>query len=150
MIEQAKKIIEKGKLLNDPELVRMGLEMLEASTALAVEAEPRIITVAEKSEVSKSRDITDQFRVERASSVDTKYGRKVALARENRVNKWVDTGVEFADLKGKTPPAPPKTKRKVEKVEVQCSVCGKTEKILKSLLFTENYRCDRCVLKGKA
>jgi hypothetical protein len=27
--EQAKKIIAKGKMLNDPELINMGLEMLE-------------------------------------------------------------------------------------------------------------------------
>jgi hypothetical protein len=139
MIEQAKKIIEKGKLLNDPELVKIGLDMLDA-----------VGETKEKPVVSPSRDFTDQFRVERGPSTDIKYGRKVSLSREDRVNKWVDTGVEFSDLKGKTPPATPKTKRKVEKVEVQCSVCGKTETVLKSLLFTENYRCDRCVLKGKA
>lgn len=143
--EQAKKIIAKGKLLNDPELINMGLEMLEVySIDEETMEEPRVLGP------TKSNNITEQFRVNNSSPIDTKFGRRIALSTGSRENKFVDDKTEAADLIGKTPPPKPKQKRKaVSKVEVTCSTCGKKEKILKELLFTESYRCDSCILKGK-
>ena len=143
--EQAKKIIAKGKMLNDPELINMGLEMLEVySVDEETIEEPRALGP------TKSNDITEQFRVNNSSPIDTKFGRRVALSTASRENKFIDDKTEAADLIGKTPPPKPKQKRKaVSKVEVTCSTCGKKEKILKDLLFTESYRCDSCILKGK-
>ena len=143
--EQAKKIIAKGKLLNDPELINMGLEMLEVySVDEETIEEPRVLGP------TKSNSITEQFRVNNSSPIDTKFGRRIALSTGSRENKFVDDKTEAADLIGKTPPPKPKQKRKaVSKVEVTCSTCGKKEKILKELLFTESYRCDSCILKGK-
>lgn len=143
--EQAKKIIAKGKLLNDPELINMGLEMLEVySVDEETIEEPRVLGP------TKSNSITEQFRVNNSSPIDTKFGRRIALSTGSRENKFVDDKTEAADLIGKTPPPKPRQKRKaVSKVEVTCSTCGKKEKILKELLFTESYRCDSCILKGK-
>ena len=143
--EQAKKIIAKGKLLNDPELINMGLEMLEVySVDEETIEEPRALGP------TKSNSITEQFRVNNSSPIDTKFGRRIALSTESRENKFVDDKTEAADLIGKTPPPKPQQKRNaVSKVEVNCSTCGKKEKILKELLFTESYRCDSCILKGK-
>ncbi len=156
--EQAKKIIAKGKLLNDTELINMGLDMLDAipdaSFDSAVELPEKVVSVSAKSDlkqqIKSSANITDQFRVENKAPIDVKYGKKVALSAVERVNKFLDDGVEAADLKGQTPPAKPKTKRKINKVEMKCTVCGKQQKVLKDLLYTEAYRCDDCIMKGKA
>lgn len=164
--EQAKKIIAKGKLLNDTELINMGLDMLDAISDSTAESSERTALVPVKPEVIYSSGIipsgqyqllfarampnfTDQFRVENKAPVDTKYGKKVALLASERVNKFLDDGLEAAELKGKTPPAKPKTKRKVNKVEMTCTVCGKQQKVLKDLLYTDAYRCDDCIMKGK-
>ena len=156
--EQAKKIIAKGKLLNDTELINMGLDMLDAipdtSFDSPVELPEKVVSVSAKSDlkqqIKSSANITDQFRVENKAPIDVKYGKKVALSAGERVKKFLDDGLEAADLKGQTPPAKPKTKRKVNKVEMTCTVCGKQQKVLRDLLYTEAYRCDDCIMKGKA
>lgn len=142
--EAAKKIIAKGKLLNDPELINMGLEMLEGYSE--TEVQPATVAVMEK----PKSDITDQFRVENKSSIDTKFGRKVPVSTGRRENKWVDDKTEAVEHIGKTPPVQRTQKRRpVNKVEVICTTCGKKQKVLKELLYTESYRCDSCILKGK-
>lgn len=133
--ERAKRIIEKGKSLNDQELIDMGLEMLDQYE----EIKPNL----------SRENITDQFRVEKKSAVDTKFGKKIPLSIELRPNGFVDDGTIAVELKGKTPEAKPKVKRKVDKVEKTCTACGKKQKILKDLLYTESYRCDNCIMKGK-
>ena len=158
--EQAKKIIAKGKLLNDTELINMGLDMLDAipdiSSDPPVESLERVLTVSSakpevRQQVNKtSANITDQFRVENKAPIDVKYGKKVALLSGQRVNKFLDDGLEAADLKGQTPPAKPKIRRKVNKVNMTCTVCGKQQNVLKDLLYTGAYRCDDCIMKGKA
>ena len=156
--EQAKKIIAKGKLLNDIELINMGLDMLDALPGMnsdpPVESLERVISISAKTDlkeqIKNSSNITDQFRVENKAPIDVKYGKKVSLSSGERINKFLDDGLEAADLKGQTPPAKPKTKRKVNKVEMTCTICGKKQKVLKDLLYTEAYRCDDCIMKGKA
>lgn len=153
--EQAKKIIAKGRLLNDTELINMGLDMLDALPGM--ESEPVEQSVKPTVELRKqvissvrNSDITEQFRVENKAPIDVKYGKKIPLSAGVRENKFLDDGAEAADLKGTTPPAKPKTRRKVNKVEMICTVCGKQQKVLKDLLYTEAYRCDDCIMKGKA
>jgi hypothetical protein len=157
--EQAKKIIAKGKLLNDVELINMGLDMLDALPSSELDSEltaveqlikPKAELMKQISPSVRNSDITEQFRVENKAPIDVKYGKKIALAVGERSNKFLDDGVEAADLKGKTPPAKPKIRRKVNKVEMTCTVCGKQKKVLKDLLYTEAYRCDDCIMKGKA
>lgn len=154
--EQAKKILAKGKELNDPDLIGMALEMLEAyqpetSAAKPVKSSKSTKTAKQKPSMAKaaSGDITDQFRVNNGS--DSKFGRKIPLDRVPRENKFIDDGQEFSNLKGKTPPAQPKPKRKVARKNVVCRACGKKEKILASLIMSESegYRCDQCILKGR-
>lgn len=155
--EQAKKIIAKGKALGDIELINMGLDMLDAIPELDVgqsTVEDKILetTINKKTypkQLFDSRNITEQFRVENKTPIDTKYGKKIPVAIGSRENKFIDDGVEAVDLIGKTPPSPPKQKRKVNKVEMVCQVCGKKEKVLKELVFSEYYRCESCLMKGK-
>lgn len=151
--EAAKKIIAKGKLLNDPELINMGLDMLDGYQEPdykdgIIQPHTESITMVGR-EASKS-NITDQFRVENRSPIDTKFGRKVSVSTESRENKWFDDRTEATEDIGKTPPVQRTQKRRaVNKVEVICTTCGKKQKVLKELLYTESYRCDSCILKGK-
>ena len=148
MIEQAKKIIAKGKLLNDPELVSMGLEMLEGYNEQqiqtnAIESKPAV-------ETSKS-NITDQFRVNHNGVLDKKYGKKVSIATEKRINTFVDDGSEFKSEQYKTPEVNPTPRRKPIselKVSQTCEICGKKENVLPEFA-REYYRCEPCFLKGK-
>jgi len=155
--EQAKKIIAKGKALGDLELINMGLDMLDAIPELDIgqsttETKELGITTNQKTypkQLFDSRNITEQFRVENKTPIDTKYGKKIPVTIGSRENKFIDDGVEAVDLMGQTPPSPPKAKRKVNKVEMMCQVCGKKEKVLKELVFSEYYRCESCLMKGK-
>lgn len=148
--KQAEKILVKGKELNDPDLIRMAIEILET-----YEPEVKNITKSKKQIKSKNitksnrakpiGDITDQFRVNRHNK-ENKLGQKKSWE-----NKFVDDGLEFANLKGETPPSHPKPKRKVRKQNVTCRVCGKKEKVLASLIMSESegYRCNQCILQGR-
>jgi len=82
--EQAKKIIAKGKALGDLELINMGLDMLDAIPELDIgqsttETKELGITTNQKTypkQLFDSRNITEQFRVENKTPIDTKYGKK--------------------------------------------------------------------------
>lgn len=154
--EQAKKIISKGRLLNDPELIKMGLDMLDAypiedvaAPVEAIKAEPE-----RKTKSSMLRDSFDMsmFKTDKESNVSTKFGKKVAISTSNHTNKFLDDGTEAADLKGKTPDITrAERNRKPKMVEGVCSVCGKKE--IKNEIFVtgrEYYRCENCLLKGKS
>lgn len=170
--EQAKKIIAKGKLLNDVELINMGLDMLDAididpisdslnekiqlaKTPLVDKVNyetPTIIQQHNMRTLSSKFDITDQFRVKNESAISAKYGKKVSVLVGDRNNKFTDDGTEAAEQKGKTPDfKPAERNRKVKKVSATCQVCGKVEKV--NEIFTvgrEFYRCEQCLLKGKS
>ena len=146
--EQAKKIIAKGKILNDPELIKMGLDMLEAM--------PDQEDITSKGEnfikVSSSSSFMDQFRTDNKSPIDTKYGRKVTVNVAGRVNGFKDDKTEATELIGQTPnivPAP--RNRKTPIVSATCTVCGKSENVNEIFVQgKEFYRCESCLLKGKS
>jgi hypothetical protein len=154
--EQAKKIIAKGKILNDPELVRMGLEMLDAY----VEESNVVTTVAVASEVKKiitpittaGKFDMEQFTMSKATSnVIDRSGKRQPIYVGPRQNKYEDDGVEAKDIK--TPSVQPteRSRKSIDatKVEQKCEVCGKAEKVL-PLYAREFYRCESCLLKGKS
>jgi hypothetical protein len=154
--EQAKRILAKGKLLNDPELIKMGLDMLDAYTSDdIIETTPVAKVEPErKSKASVLRDSFDMsmFKTDKESNISTKFGKRVAISTTNHVNKFLDDGTEAADLKGKTPNITrAERNRKPKMVEGVCSVCGKKE--IKNEIFVtgrEYYRCENCLLKGKS
>jgi len=143
--EQAKKIIAKGKLLNDSELIRMGLDMLDGID------EPDIVKEETPVKVSSSSNFMDQFRTENKAPIDTKYGKKVAVNVSGRINAFEDNKTEAVELIGKTPdftPAPRNRKSKV--VKAICTVCNKSEEVNEIFVQgREFYRCESCLLKGK-
>jgi hypothetical protein len=154
--EQAKKIIAKGKILNDPELIRMGLEMLDA-----YDDESELVAPVPSSTEAK-KIITpigtagkfnmDQFTMSKAgtNAVD-KVGKKQSIYTGPRENKYIDDGSEAKDIK--TPSVQPteRIRKSIEntKIEQKCEVCGKNEKVL-PIYAREFYRCESCLLKGKS
>ena len=156
--EQAKRILEKGKLLNDPELIRMGLEMLDAYT-IEPESTANIITAltevkkANKPIVATGRFDMEQFTMSKAgSNVIDKNGKKQQIYLGPRQNKYSDDGIEAKDVVTPDTPRVERARKPVEatKIEMTCQVCGKKEKVLRDYIYTEYYRCESCLLKGKA
>jgi len=157
--EQAKRVIAKGKALNDPELVRMGLEMLDAYSG---EMEQEVVMpIAPSPEVKKvitpittaGKFDMDQFTMSKAgSNVIDKSGKKQPIFVGQRQNKYVDDGVDAKDVVTPKVQLVERNRKPAEalKVEMQCQVCGKKEKIVKDFVFTEFYRCGSCLLEGKS
>jgi hypothetical protein len=147
--EQAKIIIAKGKSLNDPELVRMGLEMLDAysASAMPTEAAPPVKTASSSTRLDMS-----QFTMSSKGSnnIIDKSGKKQSIYIGPRENKYQDDGEHKDILTPKVEPTE-RTRKSVEqqKVTQTCEVCGKIEKVL-PLYVREFYRCESCLLKGKA
>lgn len=155
--EQAKKVIAKGKALNDPELIRMGLEMLDAYSG-ETEEQQVVMPIAPSPEIKKtnisslSRFDVSQFTMSKAgSNVIDKSGKKQPLYTGPRENKYQDDGSDGKDIL--TPQIKPteRTRKSVEQQKIiqVCEVCGKEERVL-PLYVRDYYRCDSCLLKGKS
>jgi hypothetical protein len=150
--EQAKRIIAKGKSLNDPELVRMGLEMLDAYGEESIPVDSDITKRVATPVAMAGKFDMEQFTMSKSTSnVIDKNGKRQAIYTGPRENKYADDGIEHKDIT--TPKVQPteRTRKSAEvsKVNQTCEVCGKVEKVL-PLYAREFYRCESCLLKGKA
>jgi len=152
--EQAKKIIAKGKTLNDPELIRMGLEMLDV-----YEDEPEVVLTKlpslepkKNNPPSSNKFDMSQFAMQKNTSTIGKKNRKQPIEIGPRANAFLDDGKEHRDNKNLTPVVELATRNRApvekQKVDQKCEVCGKVEKVL-PLYAREFYRCESCLLKGK-
>lgn len=61
-----------------------------------------------------------------------------------RKNEWVDTG-EGRDFDTEYGERSPRTRKPYKKVNVECSVCGKSFKADPKYIYGEYHRCSRCV-----
>lgn len=145
--EAAKKIIAKGKILNDPELINMGLEMLEVYSSDKDLMEEKVVI-----KNLKTNDITNEFKVNKKNAFDSKYAKSIPVTETERVNNFIDDFTEAVADIGKTPTIEKAPRdRKAPLVNAQCSSCGKKEKV--NIIFVqdrESYTCNSCLLrKGK-
>jgi len=154
--EQAKRVIAKGKALNDPELVRMGLEMLDAYSGDVEQEQEIVMPIVPTPEVKRvttaGKFDMDQFTMSKSgSNVIDKSGKKQQIYIGPRKNKYEDDGKEAKDIV--TPFVQPTERARASsedtKVLQTCEVCGKREKVL-PIYAREFYRCESCLLKGKA
>jgi hypothetical protein len=153
--EQAKKIIAKGKTLNDPELIRMGLDMLDAYGE-DVNPPPIPATVTVMPEVKKittaGKFDMDQFTMSKSgSNVIDKSGKKQPIYIGQRQNKYEDDGIDHKDII--TPKVQPTERNRKAadstKINQTCQICGKIENVL-PIYARDFYRCESCLLKGKS
>lgn len=61
-----------------------------------------------------------------------------------RKNEWVDTG-EFRDIETEYGERTPRNRKPHKKVDVECSVCGRSFKTDPKYVYGEYHRCNRCV-----
>ena len=61
-----------------------------------------------------------------------------------RKNEWVDTG-EGRDFDTEYGERSPRIRKPYKKVNVECSVCGKSFKADPKYIYGEYHRCSRCV-----
>jgi len=93
---------------------------------------------------SKSQSTVDEdFRVT-SSKTELERGRVPVRAKKNQ---WVDDGqfqLEGEDEWSSNRKRTSRNRGKATKVEVECSVCGKTFMENPSLIYGEYHRCNRC------
>jgi len=63
-----------------------------------------------------------------------------------RKNDWVDTG-EFKDIETPQGERTPRNRPSHKKIDVECSVCGRTFKTDPKYVYGEYHRCSRCTGK---
>lgn len=132
-------------------LAEIGKSLVEIASSMVENEEPKEVSTQVKKSVSKksSKKSTEKQTAKRNNIPNsTIKGRKINSGGK-RINKWVDDGTLFSDLKGTTPPAKVKPKRPSSIIEVKCTACGRTEKKHKDTIYSVAYRCDECVLSGK-
>jgi hypothetical protein len=88
---------------------------------------------------NKPPKVDEDFRVSKSDS--TNYRRKEPVrARENQ---WRDEG-EFKDVETPDYEKTPRRRQPPKKVNVECSVCGKSFKADSRFIYGEYHRCNRC------
>ena len=93
--------------------------------------------------VSPVKSVGDDFRVTNSQGQVSK-GKTPVRARKN---SWKDDGsfqLEGEDEWATTRKRTPRSRGKATKVEVECSVCGKTFMENPNLIYGEYHRCNRC------
>lgn len=93
--------------------------------------------------VSPVKSVGDDFRVTNSQGQVSK-GKTPVRARKN---SWKDDGsfqLEGEDEWATTRKRTPRSRSKATKVEVECSVCGKTFMENPNLIYGEYHRCNRC------
>lgn len=61
-----------------------------------------------------------------------------------RKNEWIDTG-EFRDIETEYGEKTPRNRKPPKKVDVECSVCGRSFKADSRYIYGEYHRCNKCV-----
>jgi hypothetical protein len=154
--EQAKRLIAKGKSLQDAELIQMGLDILDQynveeiiqplkEVAVVKLKKPKIEKTVEKLEIKTIA--TSDFTMNKKNK---KTFKAKSIVDEQRFNKFVDDKTEAMGPEFKTPVIAPSQRRPPvdkQKVDQVCEVCGKRDRVL-PIYSREFYRCDACLIKG--
>ena len=120
----------------------------EQKQALLEQLMSSLSEVSEKQEsreevVSSRSEVTEDFRVTKTQS-QIERGKTPVRARKN---SWKDDGsfqLEGEDEWSSNRKRTARSRSKAKKVEVECSVCGKTYMEHPSLIYGEYHRCNRC------
>jgi len=112
-------------------------QLMSSLSEVSEKQEPREEAVSSRSEV------TEDFRVTKTQS-QIERGKTPVRARKN---SWKDDGsfqLEGEDEWSSNRKRTARSRSKAKKVEVECSVCGKTYMEHPSLIYGEYHRCNRC------
>jgi len=112
------------------------LDQLMSSLSTATTEEPK-----ETKQDVPANNVNEDFRI---TNSKLERGRTPVRARKNR---WEDTGEFQLDGEEEWSSNRKRTDRsrvKAKKVQLECSVCGKTYMESPSLVYGEYHRCNRC------
>lgn len=87
----------------------------------------------------ESSTVDEDFRVTKIDKTNNRR-REPVRARENQ---WKDEG-EFKDIETPNYEKTPRRRQPPKKVNVECSVCGKSFKADSRFVYGEFHRCNRC------
>lgn len=88
----------------------------------------------------ESSTVNEDFRVTKIDKSNNNRRREPVRARENQ---WKDEG-EFKDIETPNYEKTPRRRQPPKKVNVECSVCGKSFKADSRFVYGEYHRCNRC------
>lgn len=91
------------------------------------------------SESTESAHVNSDFTMKRAANSS---GRREAVRAKK--NQWVDEG-EFKDIETNHGERSPRNRQPQKKIDVDCSVCGRSFKTDPRYVYGEYHRCSRCV-----
>jgi hypothetical protein len=145
--DKAEKLIQRGKATNDFDLIRMGMDVLEALESQP-EPQPKQTSTIEK---ANNKFDMSQFTMQKSNVANSKINKKQPISIEKRINQFLDDGSEAKDVKTPQVELTERNRKPVEqnKVEQKCQICGKSELVL-PIYAREYYRCESCLLKGKS
>lgn len=119
------------------------LDMLTKEQKLALlqalqEDNITVSSVPEEVKKESINHINENFIVDK-----TKTSNRRKEPVKGRKNEWVDTG-EFKDIETKYGERTPRNRQPSKKMDVECSVCGRTFKADPKYVYGEYHRCNRC------
>lgn len=109
------------------------------------EKEKLVSFIQESIKPSQNTPSTPSTKVEEnftVSKVENHSGRRKEPVKA-RENKWKDEG-EFRDVETPNFEKTPRRRQPPKKVNVECSVCGKSFKADSRFVYGEYHRCNRC------
>ena len=131
-------------------LAEIGKSLVDIASSMVQSEEIEPVPTQVKKAVKKKASAKSQTQTAgKRNNIPDSTVKSKRINSKKRVNKWVDDGTLFADLKGATPKPKPKTKRPSPIIDVKCTACGKVEKKHKDTIYSVAYRCENCVLSGK-
>lgn len=147
ILQTAKELLKKGIALDDPELIAMANQLIEAN----IKSEPESVKPEKKKvkpQVSKpatvvKSNIVDQFRL--VDKQQEAASKRMPVTDRARFNAWSDDGVESKEIVTPEVAITKRTREPVKKVKQQCQFCQKTE-MVNPVHVRDFYICDGCLL----
>jgi hypothetical protein len=143
ILQTAKELLKKGIALDDPDLIAMANQLIEANIKSEPEpAKPEKKKVSKPVTVVKS-NIVDQFRL--VDKQQEAINKRMPVTDRARFNAWSDDGIESKEIVTPEVAITKRTREPVKKVKQQCQLCQKTE-MVNPVHVRDFFICDGCLL----
>lgn len=109
--------------------------------ALTQNSETTLKDIPEEVKQETKSQITEDFRVSSIKGNNNNKRREPVKARKN---EWVDEG-EDRHIETKYGARTPRSREPSKKMDVECSVCGRSFKTDPKYVYGEYHRCSRCI-----
>lgn len=127
--------------LSDEQKQKLVESLLSQSSVGNKEKEPQTKQIKKKPSTPPSVTVDENFIVQKTDNNSRR--REPVKARKN---DWVDSG-EFRDIETPHGERTPRNRPSHKKIDVECSVCGRTFKTDPRYVYGEYHRCSRCTGK---